>query len=353
LAWLGIGMNPELWRFCRGLTDQEARSIYGWSTPKTARRLGVSSETAVWIRQTLDQADPETAAGRLKADGIEFLTLADKAYPAPLRDIYDPPVTLFIRGSLTGGSDRVAVVGSRRCTAYGRSVALELAEALADSGVTIVSGLARGIDSAAHEGALKRGATIAVLGCGLDVTYPPENRRLAERVAAAGAVLSEYPLGTPPRALNFPARNRIISGLASAVVVVEAARRSGAMITVDFALEQGKEVLVVPGSVRSQASAGCHELLKEGATLVGGPADVLEAIGRGTPSSASAGGTAAGKLTPGERALLELVEYDQTHIDAIIVSAARAADEVLSGLSILEINGFVGRQPGGWFCRLK
>jgi DNA processing protein len=353
LGWLGIALNPELWRFCRRLTNQEAGSLYGWSAQKTARRLGVSLETAASIRQTLDGTDPASAVHRLEGLEIDFLTLADNAYPAPLRDIYDPPVALFIRGSLAKAPDRVAMVGSRRCTSYGRSVALELAEALAHSGVTVVSGLARGIDSAAHEGALKSGTTIAVLGCGLDITYPPENHGLVERVAAAGAVISEYPPGTPPRALNFPARNRIISGLSAAVVVVEASLKSGAMITVDFALEQGKEVLAVPGSVRSPASAGCHELLKEGAAPVGGPADVLEAIGRPSPPAGGESIRAAGALTSTERALLELIDYDKTHIDLIMIDAERPADEVLSALSILEVKGFIGRQAGGWFCRLK
>ena len=214
--------------------------------------------------------DVPTELTRLQRIGVRVVGLYDPDYPARLRAIPDPPAALFVKGTLAPDDQHaIAIVGSRRASPYGRHVAAELAAALAQRGFTIVSGMALGADAAAHEGCLHAGGrTIAVLGSGIDVIYPPEHADLYERIAAAGAVISEMPPGVPPARNNFPARNRIISGLALGVVVVEAPEKSGALITASHALEQGREVFAVPGSVNSAQSRGSHQLLRDGAKLV-------------------------------------------------------------------------------------
>ncbi|MDP1809260.1 MAG: DNA-processing protein DprA [Actinomycetota bacterium] len=349
MAYLGIGLRPELWRHCRHVDNEGAVSLYTRPLWGVAATLGVDRATAGTIRKTLTAVDLKAECERLRQLETTFLTPADPAYPAALRAIYDPPAAVFIKGALDCSGPVVAIVGARRCTAYGKAVAEEMAMDLAKAGITVVSGMARGIDSAAHIGALRAGRTIAVLGSGLDILYPPENRVLAARIIESGALISEFPPGTPPRPLNFPARNRIISGLAAAVVVVEASKRSGALITADFALEQGKEVLVVPGSVRSPVSAGCHELLKQGAGLAASAEDILEAIGLEMPAQKAS----IANNPAVETAILGLVDYSETHVDDILVRAGRPAHEVLGDLSLLEVNGLISRQAGGWYTRLK
>jgi len=211
--------------------------------------------------------------------GIGIVSLWDENYPVLLAGTYNPPTILYYRGTLPISDKLVAIVGARRATAYGRNVCKMLACELAAAGVGIVSGAARGIDSVAHMGALEAGYTIAVLGNGVDICYPPENYRLLERIAESGAVISEYVPGTRPQAKQFPARNRIINGLSRGVVVVEAAERSGALITADFALEEGRDVFAVPGSILSDTSKGTHHLIKQGAKLIDCTTDVLEEYG--------------------------------------------------------------------------
>jgi len=348
-AYLGIGLRPELWRYCRHLNGSDAASLYTRPQYAVAAILGVGRAVAATVQKTLQEIDLKAESARLKRLEMAFLTPADSAYPAALLDIYDPPSTIFVKGTLDLSSTAIAIVGARRCTGYGRTVAEDMAADLASAGVTVVSGMARGIDSAAHLGALRAGRTVAVLGSGLDIIYPPENRTLARRIMAGGALISEFPPGTPPRPLNFPARNRLISGLSSAVVVVEASKRSGALITADFALEQGKEVLVVPGSVRSPASAGCHDLLKQGAGLASSAGDVLEALGLSPVGPA----VVAANEPAAESPILGLVDFSDTHVDDILARAARPPHEVLSELSLMEVRGLICRQSGGWYIRLK
>lgn len=348
-AYLGIGLRPELWRYCRHLDNEEAVLLYSRLPRTIAAVLGVDGATAAMVQKTLAALDLKAEDEALRRRGIDYLTLADAGYPSVLREIYDPPAAIFTEGSLDCSGTVIAIVGSRRCTAYGKAVAEEMARDLARAGAIVVSGMARGIDSAAHNGALQAGKTIAVLGCGSDIIYPPENGLLAERIKAGGALVSEFPPGTPPRPLNFPARNRIISGLAAAVVVVEASKRSGALITADFALEQGKEVLVVPGSVRSPVSAGCHGLLKQGAALAASWEDVFEALGFDSPATVAG----AANTPVAESAILGLVDYSETHVDDILARAGRPANEVLADLSMLEAGGLISRQSGGWYTRLK
>ncbi|MDU4959922.1 MAG: DNA-processing protein DprA [Sporomusaceae bacterium] len=211
-----------------------------------------------------------------RQQGIFVVARRDAAYPAGLKTIYHPPELLFYRGSLPEHDRLLAIVGTRRASAYGKNAARQLAAALASAGFWVVSGAASGIDTAAHHGALETGRTIAVLGCGVDVSYPRQNARLLEAIAATGAVVSEYPPGTQPLPGLFPARNRIISGLARGVVIVEAAEKSGALITADAALEQNRDVFAVPGSIFSPQSRGAHLLIKQGAKLVDCAADILE-----------------------------------------------------------------------------
>lgn len=227
-----------------------------------------------------EKIDVQKMADAWESRGIGLVTTADEDYPARLRGIFDPPAVLYFRGRLPQDDRLVAVVGARRASVYGKNAASLLAQGLAGAGFGVVSGAARGIDSAAHEGALAgKGYTVAVLGCGVDVVYPPENGRLLARIAEQGAVVSEYWPGTAPQAHFFPVRNRIISGLSLGVTVVEAAEKSGSLITADLALEQGRDVFAVPGSIFAAGSRGAHRLLKQGAKLVESAADILEEYG--------------------------------------------------------------------------
>lgn len=247
------------------------------------RSAGVLSAEALQGVLRLREEHPALAeeifASCTKA-GVSVCALGEPEYPALLQQGFRPPAVLFYRGILEEPADRLAIVGSRRCSPYGRAAARLLAERVSRAGITIVSGAARGIDSEAHRGALAAGArTIAVLGCGPDVAYPSENRRLLDEIAENGAVLSEYTPGTPPVPAFFPARNRIISGLCRGTLVVEAAERSGSLITAELALDTGRDVFAVPGSIFSDTSRGCHHLIQQGAKLVTRAEDIFEEYG--------------------------------------------------------------------------
>ncbi len=313
---------------------------------------GFGPETVAAVR-ALDAARAgEAEDRRARAIGADIVTPADASYPALLRLIPDPPPVLYVLGEVTEDDEAaVAVVGSRAATAYGRAVAGRIAGELASCAVTVVSGLARGIDAAAHRAALERGGrTIAVLGSGIDRVYPPEHRRLAGEVAARGAVVSEFPLGTPPDRWRFPMRNRLVSGLARALVVVEAAARSGALITADAALEQGREVFAVPGPVTAPTSAGTNGLIRQGARLAEGARDVLE----GTPGLAGrlpAGPPAAPPpaTTEGERRILAGLAAGPRQADEIARLAGAPAAECAALLTALEVKGLVRPHPGNIF----
>jgi DNA processing protein len=309
---------------------------------------GLERRSATALREMRASLTPEAAEAKLARLQLESLTLDDTDYPEPLRRISDPPPVLFVRGSFSAAdSPAVAIVGTRRVSAYGRAVAERLAADLAAAGVTVVSGLAKGVDTVAHRAALDAGGrTIAVLGNGLDQVYPPENAGLAKRMVEPdrGAVVTEFAPGVPPDAVNFPRRNRIISGLSKAIVVVEAGQKSGALITADFALEQGRDVLAVPGSILSAGSIGSNTLLKEGATLVTGVEDILDAIG--VQPAAARGAQALQGLPPGEQAVVNVLTAEPRHVDEIALAAARPAAEVGATLVILELRG-LARQVGG------
>lgn len=295
---------------------------------------------------------------RAQARGITILTLDDPGYPERLRLIFDPPRVLYRLGSL-GPEDGagIAVVGARAATAYGRTVAERLGRELAAAGITVISGLARGIDGCAHRGALAGGGrTVAILGAGLDRIYPPEHDRLAAGIAACGALLSEFPLGAAPEPWHFPLRNRVISGLARGVVVVEAAVRSGALGTADMALEQGREVFAIPGPVTSPASAGTNRLIRQGAGLVGSVRDILESfpdLAVRLPAADADGGPAAhAGLSEPERRLLGAIGPAPLAIDDIIRISPDPAATTAALLTALELKGLVRQHPGNIFARV-
>jgi DNA processing protein len=289
---------------------------------------------------------------------IEVLDLTDERYPAPLKEIYDPPAVLFMQGELLPqDSLAIAIVGSRHATHYGLRTAERLAAELALRGFTIISGLARGIDAAAHRGALKVGGrTVAVLGGGILNLYPPEHQPLAREITGAGAVLSESLPLSAPKSGAFPRRNRIVSGLALGVLVVEASGQSGALITARLATEQGREVFAVPGPIDSRMSRGCHRLLKDGAALVETADDILEELGPlAVPARLSSETTVRNpaelKLGEQERRVLDAISTSETSFDELVAITQLPAPRILSTISILEVRGLIKRLSGTRFVR--
>ena len=315
---------------------------------------GIGSEFAARIAGWKETVDIQKELELAKKYGAGILTLDDEKYPPRLKEIYDPPVVLYVRGEIIPGDEKaIAIVGTRRPSFYGRMITEDLSKKLAMRDFTIVSGLARGIDSAAHRGALAvKGRTIAVLGCGIDKVYPPENARLMKEVMSSGAVISEFPFGTKPDRGNFPRRNRIISGLSLGVIVVEAAKRSGSLITASCALEQGREVFAVPGKVDSPTSYGTHSLIKEGAKLVQDVDDIIEELGMQMEDSLCEKETKGGvchELAGDERKVYELLSSDPCHVDVICNRADMPASKVSSILMMLEVKGLVEQLPGKQF----
>jgi DNA processing protein len=305
------------------------------------------------IKTQVDWEEAEKQLATLNKSGAQMITILDDVYPEPLKRIYDPPPFLLIRGNLTAADQHaVAIVGSRVCTAYGKQIAEQLARGLVDAGMTVVSGLARGIDSGAHRSALKAGGrTIAVLGCGLDIIYPPENEELYDEISASGAVVSEFPFGLKPDKFNFPTRNRIISGLSKGVVVVEAGRMSGALLTVQHAIDQNREVFAVPGNINSPASAGTNELLKQGAIPVTSLADVLLALGYHPDHKLEVKAQPLPELPDNQLAVYNSLSNQPQQIDALSQRLCKPVAEVLSSLFSLEMEGLVRQLPGKLFLR--
>lgn len=283
-----------------------------------------------------------------------IVTLADDSYPRLLLEIADPPPLLYAAGSLELlRRPALAVVGSRNATAQGERNAESFAQALSDAGFVIVSGLALGIDAAAHRGGLAGGgSTVAVLGTGIDVVYPRRNAQLAAQIAAQGLLLSEFALGTAPAAANFPRRNRLISGLARGCLVVEAALASGSLITARSAADQGREVFAIPGSIHSPLSKGCHALLKAGAKLVESADDVLAELSGFRPSGYASTTTQSGNAAHGE-GLLQHMGHDPVDVDSLCTRAGMSAEQVSSELLRLELDGRITSLPGGLYQRLE
>ena len=275
--------------------------------------------------------------------GIQVICMQSPEYPDRLKQIFDPPVVLFYRGKLQPDAERLAMVGSRLLSHYGEGVAADFAEELARAGFTIVSGGARGIDTFSHVGALRTGRTVAVLGCGVDFAYPPENRRLFDKIAEKGALLSEYGPGTKPFPAFFPARNRIISGLSRGVLVVEAAERSGSLITAELAVNEGRDVFAIPGNIYSKTSKGCHRLIQQGAKLVSCVEDILEEYGTERRTKPTEPKKRLPELTPEEGAVYHVLSAEHAlSMDEIIYSLHGAPVSNVAFLLLqLELKGYV------------
>lgn len=287
------------------------------------------------------------AASRL---GLTIIDTAHPAYPEQLRQIADPPIVLWVKGDMEALLEpQVAVVGARAATPAGISVARQLGRDLAAAGLVVVSGMARGVDGAAHAGALEGGGrTVAVLGCGVDIVYPREHAGLRDRIVVAGAIVSELAPGAPPRPEHFPLRNRIISGLSLAVVVIEASDRSGSLITARAALDQGRDVLAVPGGVLSGRSRGCHGLIRDGARLVEAVNDILDEIGW---ARAPAGGADGSKSLQTSQLEETMAAGESYTVDELASRTGRSVADLLADLGELELAGRISRVPGGNFVR--
>ena len=363
-SWLRLALTP-------GAGNAAARKLMAafgppssvFATPSATLREFAGSGLAAALAH-----EPPELAGQLRTtmdwlnqeqDDVprRVLNLSDRDYPAALLDTEDPPLMLYVLGRIRRPwPDAIAVVGSRNPTPQGQANAQQFGRSLAQAGLTVVSGLALGIDGAAHEGALDGAApdqlaTIAVVGTGLDSVYPRQHEALAQRIAQRGLIVSEYPLGTAPLSANFPRRNRIISGLSKGTLVVEAAVRSGSLITARMAIEQGKDVFAIPGSIHSPQSRGCHELLRQGAKLVESAQDVLEELRPGTRALAVASGSVE-PLPPGAPGrLLHALGFDPVGLDSLVARTGISTAELQAQLLELELSGHVSRLPGGLFQR--
>jgi len=323
---------------------------------------GVGPKLMNAIVRAVDEIDVPAEIQRCRENGIRILIETDDDYPRMLKEVCDPPGVLFVRGELreTDGLS-VAIVGTRHPTTYGRQQAERLAGCLARAGLTVISGLARGVDGVAHRGAIDAGGrTVAVLGSGVMNIYPPEHKNLADDIAqSAGAVVSENPPLTAPQGGMFPQRNRIISGMTLGTIVIEAAYRSGALITARHAMEQNREVFALPGRVDNRMAGGCNRLIRDGATLIESVDDVLEQLGPLVEPIAGSGDDGRTVRSPAElqlndieRAILDLVEADGTPIDTVITGSGMAAHQVIATLSVLEMRRLVRRTGGGTVVRI-
>lgn len=326
----------------RRLLDHFGSLERAWAAASHELQVVLDERSCAALVKTRASLDLDLVMRRLEDAGVSVITVEDDGYPRLLREIHAPPSVLYMQGALLPADERaVAIVGTRRSTRYGAEVAARLAGDLAQAGVTIVSGLARGIDGVAHQAALDAGGrTLAVFGTGIHQIYPPQHRNLAARIAESGALISDYAPDRTVEAANFPARNRIISGLSRGVIVVEAPSRSGALITADFAGDQGRDVLAVPGSILSAASAGCNQLIRDGARVVTSAQDVLDELGfRGAAPPAA---VQQSLLLPEEdRRLLAVLNAEPQHIDEIAEKLAIAGPTVSAMLLTLELQGLV------------
>ena len=356
-GWLALKMIPNLGNISyKRLLDRfgDPVNVLNAKLHELLEIEGIRVETAKRIVSKSWEGDPQKELERLKKTGARLITILDACYPKDLKAIHDPPPLLYVRGNdIPQNRTMVAVIGSRNPSHYGLKVTEEICQGLAIRNVAIVSGMAQGIDAAAHWGCLRgKGYTIAVLGSGIDVIYPKSNRKLFNYIAERGSVLTEFPIGTPPEAKNFPIRNRIISGLSKGVVVVEASRRSGSLITASFALEQGREVLAVPGSIESFKSTGTHLLIKQGATLVENADDVLQELGLNVPYSPQGAilkRETSRLMDEDEKKVYEILGNYPLHIDYIVRYSNFDSARVAGLLTRLELKGLVRQLPGKMF----
>lgn len=359
-------------RTIKGIGSQHLRQLIAyfgsaaqaWEAPQSDYPIGLQQEK--WISEILKARkgiDPQKIGDALTKQGIRLITPHEKEYPGLLAELTDAPPLLYYRGQLKGNTEVVAFVGARKATAYGKSAARVLAKDAAAKGIVIASGLARGIDTSAHQGALDaEGITWAFMGCGLDQVYPRENQRLADNIVNRGALISEFTPGTPPNATNFPARNRLISGCSLGVVVVEAAEKSGALITVDFALEQGREVFAVPGPIFSSFSRGTHQLIRQGAKIVETIGDIfneLPTILEMRSGSSTRENRVSKKACDGQNKAQEGQKESESHalilqqlcdvplhIDQLVINSTLAVSEISLALLELQLGGKIIQLPG-------
>jgi len=364
IGWLALALTPGLGARTAGKLLREFGSpdaIFNASlTALEAQHLPAQVAQALHSRRPLSDAARELA--QVQAIGCRLLTWDEPQYPARLREIYDPPPLLYVRGNVELlNRHAISVVGARRPTPYRNQMAERISKDLADRGLVISSGLARGIDASAHRGALSsaRGATIGILGCGIDVGYPKENRKIFEQIEQRGAIVSEFPIGTFPAPQNFPIRNRIIAGMALGVVVVEGAQYSGSLITARLAMEFGREVFGVPGQ---PSSFGPNQLIKQGATLITGWEDVVEQLPtpiraeltpvESVPHEERAALVEEG-LSPLERPLYGLLSVDEArHVDDLVENSGLTSSEVLAALFDMELRGVIRQLPGKQFLKV-
>jgi DNA processing protein len=332
----------------RALIDHFGDAAAAWNgAPAELRAAGLGSKLIERLVEVRGGIDLDRLWEKITSQGIQILTWEDETYPPRLKEIEQPPPVLYLRGELLPeDSFAVALVGTRRVTPYGRQITEELAGFLAANGITVISGLARGVDAISHSAALKAGGrSLAVLGSGVDRVYPPEHRGLAEQMLGRGGLLSDYAPGTAPDSANFPPRNRIISGLSLAVVVIEAGETSGALITAEFAAEQGREVFAVPGSILAPQSKGTNRLIQRGALPLLEPQDLLQALNLTRVGEQKA----ARKALPAdavEAQLLETLGSEPLHIDEIRNRSGLSVEKVSAALVMMELKGLV-RQVGG------
>jgi DNA processing protein len=367
LGWVALALTPGLGarmagKLLRDFGSPEA--VFNASlTALEAAHLPAAVAQAIHSRQAISAAAKELA--QAQQAGYRLITWDEPDYPRLLREIYDPPPLLYVPGNTELlNRHKISMVGARRPTPYGNQMAERLSRDLAARGLVIVSGLARGIDASAHRGALSTpaGTTIAVLGCGIDVVYPKENRKLFEEIAGRGAIISEFPLGTFAGAQNFPIRNRVIAGMSLGVVCVEGAQYSGSLITSRLAMEFSREVFGVPGNVTQPTSFGPNQLIKQGAKLVASWEDVVEELPTAvraelfpveSPEAQERASIVQESLAPGEHALYELLSVDQArHVDELLELSGLTSSEVLAALFDLELKGVVRQLPGKQFLKV-
>jgi len=358
---LTTGIGPRLYG---ALVEHfgSAAAVTGASAAAIAEVKGLGRPTARAIRDAIDQADPDAELQRAAAAGADVILQDDPQYPVALTYLPDAPPVLYVKGSLRPqDAQAISIVGMRRCSLYGQDQAERLAGGMVRAGFTVVSGLARGIDSAAHRGALAAGGrTLAVLGNGLASIYPPENARLADAVVERGALVSEFPVRMGPAAEHFPRRNRILAALSLGTIVVEAGRRSGALITARLAAEMGKEVFAVPNRVDAPGAAGVHGLIRDGAKLIESVADVLDEFpdlevaspaGADTPRQETL--SLKANLSAEEARLIEVLDTEPAPLDLLASRAGLDAAKAGGALTLLELKGLVRALPGGRFARRR
>ena len=342
--WVGFNLIRGIGAVrMKNLLDYYGSLEIAWNAPASGLiAAGLPARIVENFLQVRSKINLEVVMERISALGVKVYTWEDEIYPKRLKEIAQPPPVLFVKGSINVEDDwAVSVVGTRRVTPYGRQVATEVARFLAENGVTVISGLARGVDAIAHQTAIQSGGrTIAVLGSGVDVIYPPEHRKLAEEIIAQGAVISDYPMGTQPESSNFPPRNRIIAGLSLATIVVEAGERSGALITAKFAVEQGRDVFAVPGSILTPQSDGTNRLIEDGARPLLRMNEILEVLKLENIPEKQANRKSI-SATPEEKKLLQFLSQEPKHIDEICNLSVLPIQTISATLTMMELKGLV------------